>query len=552
MQKELPKRDAHYLYNMKTITFYSYKGGVGRSLALSNIAIKLSQLKKKVFVVDFDLEAPGLQFKFDEDYTLEPNIAKKGLVDYIYSFANENTLPEKLANYTCKLTAKNINDNDIDFLSAGDFENDDYWRKLATTKWSQLFYSKNSYGIRFFLDLKAKIEKEFNPDYLLIDSRTGITDISGITLKIFADEIVVLAVNNTENLFGTKKIIRSLSSPKNELLNRSPKIHFVLTRLPFPEKAEERALEYSILKKWDKELSEINNSGIQEVSVIHTDKQINNKEIVKIGTSGKPDTITYDYLKLFEKLTEDNLSFEADKFETIKQAEKLFNDALIEKDSLRKLELLDKAISLDPSRYEYFAQRGSLYYMSQDTGKAIPDFKKALEIKPNDPFTLLYLGNLYYNVKDYETAIQYLNKINLDIEWKYLLKGLSYNNLGKHELAEQNFSEGLVAFPESIDLLNARADIYRRRKNYSDALTDIYKAIELDPDKGLLFATLAEISLDNGKKEDFYLNLNVALSKNVSAKQLNGAKSVYDKVKTEEKFLDLLDKYQLRLEDILE
>jgi hypothetical protein len=31
-----------------------------------------------------------------------------------------------------------------------------------------------------FLDLKAKIEQEYNPDYLLIDSRAGITDISGI------------------------------------------------------------------------------------------------------------------------------------------------------------------------------------------------------------------------------------------------------------------------------------------------------------------------------------------------------------------------------------
>ena len=32
---------------MKTITFYSYKGGVGRTLALANTAKRLSEFKKE-------------------------------------------------------------------------------------------------------------------------------------------------------------------------------------------------------------------------------------------------------------------------------------------------------------------------------------------------------------------------------------------------------------------------------------------------------------------------------------------------------------------------
>lgn len=51
---------------MKTITFYSYKGGVGRSLALVNIATRLAEFGKKVCVLDFDLEAPGLHLKFPD------------------------------------------------------------------------------------------------------------------------------------------------------------------------------------------------------------------------------------------------------------------------------------------------------------------------------------------------------------------------------------------------------------------------------------------------------------------------------------------------------
>ena len=43
------------------ITFYSYKGGVGRSMALANVATLLSKWGKRVLMIDWDLEAPGLE-----------------------------------------------------------------------------------------------------------------------------------------------------------------------------------------------------------------------------------------------------------------------------------------------------------------------------------------------------------------------------------------------------------------------------------------------------------------------------------------------------------
>ena len=44
----------------KVITFYSYKGGVGRSMAMANIAVVLARWGKKVLIIDWYLEAPGL------------------------------------------------------------------------------------------------------------------------------------------------------------------------------------------------------------------------------------------------------------------------------------------------------------------------------------------------------------------------------------------------------------------------------------------------------------------------------------------------------------
>lgn len=41
-------------------TFYSYKGGVGRSLALLNTAYDLVSRGRHVLIIDMDLEAPGV------------------------------------------------------------------------------------------------------------------------------------------------------------------------------------------------------------------------------------------------------------------------------------------------------------------------------------------------------------------------------------------------------------------------------------------------------------------------------------------------------------
>lgn len=42
------------------VTFYSYKGGVGRTMALANVAVQLARKGSRVLMVDWDLEAPGL------------------------------------------------------------------------------------------------------------------------------------------------------------------------------------------------------------------------------------------------------------------------------------------------------------------------------------------------------------------------------------------------------------------------------------------------------------------------------------------------------------
>lgn len=72
--------------NMHVITFYSYKGGTGRSMALVNIAAELIKSGLRVLIVDFDLEAPGL----DTFNLPRPQKVGKGVVEFVLDYLETN------------------------------------------------------------------------------------------------------------------------------------------------------------------------------------------------------------------------------------------------------------------------------------------------------------------------------------------------------------------------------------------------------------------------------------------------------------------------------
>ena len=181
---------------MKTITFYSYKGGVGRTLLLANLAKYLCRFGRKVFALDFDLEAPGLHYKLTTPESRRELAGKPGVVDYVYSFVAGQERPPLLVGYTLEVGGRDVARGNIRLMPAGDVPTAEYWRRLARINWHDMIYSEGCRGIPFFLELKAKIETEFAPDYLLIDSRTGITEIGGIATTVLPDTIVCLRLKN--------------------------------------------------------------------------------------------------------------------------------------------------------------------------------------------------------------------------------------------------------------------------------------------------------------------------------------------------------------------
>src|SRR5712671_988821 len=117
---------------MYVITFYSFKGGVGRTMALVNVAAELVRRGKKVLVVDFDLEAPGL-----ETYKhLRPTKPCPGIVEYVTDFRQTGRVPNLLDHvYQAKPIGKK--DGQLWVMPAGRRDRA-YQTALARLDWQQL------------------------------------------------------------------------------------------------------------------------------------------------------------------------------------------------------------------------------------------------------------------------------------------------------------------------------------------------------------------------------------------------------------------------------
>lgn len=290
---------------METITFYSYKGGVGRTLALANIAVYLSRFGQKVCVVDFDLEAPGVHYKLSEFF---PGPIDDGLVDYIHEFTSTGKVPAKLDRFV--MDAANLPEKygNIQLIPAGNVLSTGYWKKLASIDWHGLFYREGGEGVPFFLEFKERIAKELNPDFLLIDSRTGITEVSGVCTSILPDRVVFLIVNNRENIEGSRQILRGIQKAKRLDSQEPVNVNFVLTRIPLPKDEDDVMGEQEIIKNIKGFLEEGSEQldeqlNIKEIQVLHSDRTLELSESLRLNhDDARKKPLVKDYLRLFSKI----------------------------------------------------------------------------------------------------------------------------------------------------------------------------------------------------------------------------------------------------------
>lgn len=212
---------------MYICTFYSFKGGVGRSLALVNVAAHFAQSGKRVLLVDFDLEAPGLD-TFD---LLQPNVNTPGIVEYVQKYLKENRVPN-VGDYIAQST---ITDH-LYLLPSGDAKRS-YAHNAFQIDWKDLYANRDGYLL--FEDMKAQWQNQIQPDYVFIDSRTGYSDTSGICTRHLPDAVVVLFFPNDQNLRGISKVVEGIRGEADSIREKHIALHFVMSNVPFLDDEDE-------------------------------------------------------------------------------------------------------------------------------------------------------------------------------------------------------------------------------------------------------------------------------------------------------------------------
>lgn len=203
------------------ITFYSYKGGVGRSLALANTAALLAKRGRRVVLIDFDLEAPGLD-SFEEFKCIA---GKPGVVEYVTSYKETNYAPDmEQFIHSCELPGALR--GKLWIMPAGR-KDALYNASRAQLNWADLY--EHHRGELFVENWKAAIARHCQPDYVLVDSRTGLTDVGGICTLHLPDLVVMLFGLNEQNVRGVAAVARTIKESK---ITRLPQIHYVASPVP--------------------------------------------------------------------------------------------------------------------------------------------------------------------------------------------------------------------------------------------------------------------------------------------------------------------------------
>ncbi|SIM50853.1 FxSxx-COOH system tetratricopeptide repeat protein [Micromonospora cremea] len=212
--------------NGQVVTFYSFKGGTGRTMALANVAWILAANGKKVLVADWDLESPGLHRFYHPFIDLSVLPGTGGVIDMIRGFENQasakdadglpksRSLPNgweaefaRVRHFAFSLNYTFPGGGSLDFLSAGR-QNQDYAAGISGLDWD-VFY--DGLGGEAFIDaLRADMRRNY--DYTLIDSRTGLSDVASICTIHLPDVLVDCFTFSDQGIEGAARVAREVTN----------------------------------------------------------------------------------------------------------------------------------------------------------------------------------------------------------------------------------------------------------------------------------------------------------------------------------------------------
>lgn len=201
------------------VTFYSFKGGVGRTTSLALVASALVRQSYRVVLIDFDLEAPGLSFLFPS-----PSEPTLGILDYLHQqLFDPDTTPLTLDDFYYRVEVPSR--GELYVLPAGKFD-EGYIHRLADLDLRMLYQrDKNP-----FRQLIEHINKEIDPDVILIDARTGFNEMGAIALLDSADLGTICFLPSKQSYQGLEWVVQA--AERQQQYRGKPDLRFILTPIP--------------------------------------------------------------------------------------------------------------------------------------------------------------------------------------------------------------------------------------------------------------------------------------------------------------------------------
>ena len=246
----------------RIVSFYSFKGGVGRTMALANVAFLAAMNGLKVLVMDWDLEAPGLHHYFrgiveaDEMSKLRE---AEGVLDIAWQWraaienaSDRQAVDDVFAHFRtgepfrsrCMSVLGDHDDEDsgcLDIIPAGAREVKtpapvEYERALASFSWAEFLDRYTGGGMLDALRTWAA----GNYDLVLIDSRTGLADVAGICTVQLPDAVVLAFVLNRANIEGVARVAGAIRQFRGDKVRIWP-VPMRISREGTAEEADARA-----------------------------------------------------------------------------------------------------------------------------------------------------------------------------------------------------------------------------------------------------------------------------------------------------------------------